>query len=166
MFFLTKSLRSLAFKGYKFPMATPPAQKLFAKLPGLWRLERTIPGQGRLEGYVTFQPQANGQLLYREEGELSLENTPAVLATTRSYLYAQQDDRLLIFYNDPHRAGDLMHELVLSDTGSAEHTHVCSEDRYTLTLSGEAYTALRMTYRISGPHKNYEMDSVLTRVNR
>lgn len=146
-------------------MTFSPAQTLFAKLPGLWRLERTIPGQGRLEGHVTFLPQADGQLLYREEGELSLENTPAVLTSARTYLYAQQENRLLIFYNDPHRAGDLMHELVLSEAGAAEHTHVCSEDRYTLTLREDGEAALRMTYRVSGPHKNYEMYSVLTRVN-
>lgn len=142
------------------------AHDVFDVLPGLWDLSRIIPGRGHLNGQVRFRPAQAGQLYCEESGVLHLDQIVQTFDASRSYLYELRDDRLFIFYNDGERSGEVLHELVFADatgTDRATHCHVCAADSYDLTMTLVSPHKIEMIYKVHGPHKNYTMESILTR---
>jgi len=145
-------------------MDLTPAQKIFSALTGLWALDREIPGQGTLTGTVKFTQQEDGRLLCEENGKLRLDAASAPINSFRSYIYESLPDRIVIYYNDPARSGEVLHELVFSEEEQAlvsRHCHVCTPDTYALHFRYAADGQITMDYQVRGPHKNYDIHSVL-----
>lgn len=141
-----------------------PAQKIFSELPGEWALSRTIHNFGKITGSVTFTPQDDGRLLYQERGQLYQTATQAVSDVTRSYIYELRDDTLVIYYNDPTRQGEILHELSFAEEEKAfvsHHCHLCVQDTYDLTFRFGADRHIEMDYVVKGPEKSYAMQSRL-----
>lgn len=136
---------------------TSQAADIFARLAGTWDFVRDIPGQGRIEGVVTFSPLSPTRLQYVEKG-LFYRESGDVLEAGRRYVYELQGERIFIYYDDPERHDEVMHELLFTN-GTAQHTHQCGADRYALdfSMNGE----IEMTYRVSGPEKDYAMSTRL-----
>lgn len=103
------------------------------------------------------------RLLYQENGLLTMNGYQT--EANRSYIYAYQDDRMMIFYNDPYRKDEVLHELafVIQENGcTARHSHVCGNDTYDLTFTVSPNNHIEMKYVVKGPHKDYRMVTILT----
>ncbi|HVV33856.1 MAG TPA: DUF6314 family protein [Vitreimonas sp.] len=135
---------------------------LFDRLPGAWSVARTIAderiGAGRFEGQALFRPQTETSLLYKETGELVIGawRGPAY----RQWLYVSSSAALSIFYPD---GKTLLHRFELGAGESAEHTHLCGEDRYAAQLSSTGESGFALSYRVDGPSKRYALHTAYTR---
>lgn len=142
-------------------------KELFNQLRGEWVLERDIQtpqGNAIFKGRCVFTEMDDGRLLCNEIGTLNLNGNES--EANRSYIYAYQDNRIVIFYNDPHRQGDVLHELLFQSQGDgyvATHCHLCGQDTYDLTFTMLADSRIQMDYVVKGPQKDYAMQSFLTR---
>ncbi len=148
------------------------SRTVFDNLAGSWTLDREITGQGHLTGRVEFTPIEGGRLQYQEKGVLRLEQDGPPgereqYDVERRYVYESRDDALLIHYDDPYRKNEIMHELRFTrheDGYIASHSHHCGRDRYDLTFQFNGVNVIKIHYTVNGPHKDYKMESVLTRV--
>ena len=138
------------------------AAEIFSCLDGRWDLQREVPGQGRIEGCVTFEPLVDGRKEYHEKGLFYMESG-AVLEVERSYIYELKDDKIFIHYNDPERTSEVMHELVFTPEGAAQHTHICGSDRYALDFQMRSAREIDMAYQVLGDKKDYAMKSRLVK---
>lgn len=138
---------------------TTQAAEIFTRLAGLWDLQRDIPGQGRIEGVAEFSRLSPLRLQYREKG-LFYRDKGDVLEVGRTYVYELRQNRIVIFYDDPERRDEVMHELDFSGSGNAQHMHQCGDDRY--ALSFKYGDVIEMDYRVCGPAKDYAMRTRLT----
>lgn len=145
-------------------------KNIFNQLLGDWALERHIQtpeGNAVLNGECIFTKIDDARLLCNESGILSINGKQ--IDTNRSYIYAFEDDRVTILYNDPHRKGDVLHDLTFQKQGHdyvATHCHLCGQDTYDLTFTMLPDDSIRMNYVVKGPHKDYAMQSVLSRIPR
>lgn len=138
-------------------------REIFNSLIGTWQLERTATPEGTFKGKSIFTPVGENRLSYREEGESWVAGQHARFY--REYVYELHDDKIVIYYNDPHRPKDILHELAFrEDDGSlrAEHCHVCAQDCYDIEFR-VGKDRLDVNYRVKGPKKDYTLHSVLTR---
>lgn len=142
-------------------------KNLFNELRGEWVLERNIQtpeGNAQFKGHCVFTEMDDGRLLCHETGTLNLNGHES--EANRSYIYAYEENRVVIFYNDPHRQGDVLHELFFKPQGGsyvAAHCHLCGQDTYDLTFTMRADSRIQMDYVVKGPHKDYAMQTLLTR---
>jgi hypothetical protein len=141
-------------------------QEVWLKLPGCWHLSREIIGVGSAEGSAAFVSVAADILEYKEEGILKSNGTENEFY--RSFVYKKQGCSITLIYNDPHRSGDILHELSFVIEGEnqvARHCHLCGDDHYDLEfLMSEAEGVITMNYVVKGPQKDYQMRTVLTPV--
>jgi len=140
---------------------------IFNQLIGVWNLERQITGclgQGFLSGQSIFTKIDDTRLKCFETGQLILNGIQNEV--NRTYIYEYHDDKIIVYYDDPHRKGDILHELHFikqADDYIANHCHICGYDSYDLSFTASADGNIKMTYAVKGPHKNYRMESQLTR---
>jgi len=146
--------------------------KLPSTLTGEWQLDSDVvlhDGHGgktfgTLTGNITFLPDGINKILVQENGVLTINQTDNVVY--RSYIYELKDDKIYILYNDDHRKGDILHELdfIKNINGeiTATHCHICKDDKYTIEFSINPNKTITIDYNVRGPHKNYDMHSVLT----
>jgi hypothetical protein len=138
--------------------------RIFNSLKGTWILERDVPGVGALTGEVVFRDMGDNRLLYSEAGKFQVGGQE--LEALREYIYELRDGKLVVLYHDPHRKGDVLHELEFKEEGGdlvARHCHVCHPDTYDITFRLTLEGQVKMSYTVQGPKKDYEIISTLTR---
>ncbi len=138
------------------------AAEIFSCLEGRWVLYRDIPGQGRIQGHVMFTRMTDKRIRYHEKG-LFYMDSGAILEVERSYIYELRDGLVLIYYDDPERRNEVMHELSFTPEGVSHHTHICGSDRYALDFLMRSAQEIEMEYRVCGDKKDYAMMSRLTK---
>jgi hypothetical protein len=139
-------------------------------LMGRWRADRVIEdfrsGQrGSFDGVATFAADsgtetagAPGGLTYQELGELRFggHRGPA----SRCLIYRPgPGGRAHVLFQD----GRPFFELDLA-TGTCRAEHPCRSDRYELTVSVLGPDCYVERWRVTGPGKDYEMTTTLTRI--
>lgn len=135
-----------------------------ADFAGRWRLERRILDrlagvEGRFEGEATLTPApalpgAPATLLYAERGLLTLGTAPPMTAERR-YLWAQgPDGRIAVRFDDgrPFHGFD-------PGAGTVEAAHRCDPDDYRVAYDFAAWPDWQSTWNVTGPRKNYRMES-------
>jgi hypothetical protein len=129
---------------------------------GKWNLTRQVTGshQGSFTGTAEFVSYHNQDLLYRESGYLILPmNKP--FWCERSYWYEfVEDGNIRVLFSD--RREFLM--MRFDSQLSAQATHKCECDTYDATYQFVSSNHLRITFKISGPSKQYSIDTHLIRV--
>jgi hypothetical protein len=132
-------------------------------LAGSWRLQRTIVEGGSVVGSFTgtgtFDPAPAGDrgvLRYRERGTLHLDGT--TVTATRCLVYRVTGSRAQVAFED----GRPFHDLDLS-TGVDVVEHPCGADRYRGRLEVLDADTWHHTWRVTGPHKDHEIRTVLAR---
>ena len=142
------------------------ARSIFEALPGPWTLSREIEdgrfGAGSFTGTATFDAQPDGALLYREEGELTLGawRGPA----WRRWVYALEEDVLVVRY--PGTLAELHSFAFIANSNggaSARHVHLCGADRYEARFEWRDDASFQLAYRVTGPAKDYRLNTFLTR---
>lgn len=138
-------------------------QSLFDMLRGRWRLTRKIADRaaglnGRFEGVAIFLTTAAPLSLdYRETGTLSFG--PFEHAAERQYRWRfRAPDRASVFFDD----GRFFHTLRPMN-GIAEVHHDCAPDRYEGRYVFEAPDRWTQAWRVAGPRKDYDMESLFER---
>jgi Family of unknown function (DUF6314) len=132
-------------------------------LLGRWQADRAIEdfrsGQrGSFAGIATFAAAEPGGLTYREQGELQFGGHRGPASRSLLYLPAADGSAAVLFADGrPFFTLDLR-------TGACAAEHPCGRDSYQVTvrvLGPDAYTE---SWRVTGPGKDYEMTTRLTRI--
>ncbi len=148
-------------------MSVIKLKTLFNQLIGTWALHRDIhdsAGHHMFVGSCVFTALDDTRLLCEESGVMNYKGSQS--DATRSYVYEYRDDKIIILYNDTDRSGDVLHELNFvaeGDNQIARHCHLCGADTYDLEFQLLNNGKIQMDYVVKGPHKDYQMKSVLTR---
>lgn len=128
---------------------------------GRWRIERRIDdrlsGQGgRFDGEALLAPAGPGRLTWAERGLLRLGHGPAVEAR-RDYIWWFDDSGIAVLFSDERP----FHRFV--PQGRAAGTdHPCGADLYRVTYDFTAWPVWSARWEVSGPRKDYTMDSRMT----
>lgn len=132
-----------------------PTDRTLADFVGEWAIERTItPTVGpvaRFVGTARWAPAVDG-LEYVESGVLRMDGAPPMQAD-RKYRWAQD---LFVFFDD----GRFFHKVPPSG-GRTEH--FCDPDTYVGTYDFLPWPSFNVTWKVSGPRKDYIS---VTRFNR
>lgn len=135
-------------------------------LSGTWRVERRLADHrsgsaGWFRGTARFEPPggADGELTYHEDGELAFgeHRGPA----SRSLIYRRRPDGTAdVLFAD----GRAFYQLD-PRPGRWQARHPCGRDEYELHGRLLSPAAFEERWLVSGPGKDYEILSTLTRVN-
>ena len=123
---------------------TPPELSAFE---GTWRLARVIRGAdgyetARLDGVATFAPNGLG-LKLTETGVLTTGG--ASVEAHRTYFWRPSPDGIEVLFDD----GRPFHII------GASTQHDCAPDTYLGTYDFSAWPTWTLTWRVSGPRKDY-----------
>lgn len=104
--------------------------------------------------YGTANIETNdGRITYRENGQYSLAGKLQIFYQNR--LIIVEEGRLCI-YKEDH---SLLHEFFISGKNAfpleLTHKHLCGDDQYFLTMTIESYKSFSTSYVVTGPAKNY-----------
>ena len=127
-------------------------------LAGRWEIDREIEPGGSLEGLAVFEPERDGGLDYREQGELRL-SSGFTAAAARRYLYrARPAGFSVLFAERPPR---LFHEVVLAADRQGQlrgrARHLCGADLYLTSYLFLPDGRFVIRHRVRGPRKAYRM---------
>lgn len=148
-------------------------ERIYRFLAGDWVVRRRFEGSysGTFSGKANFTPQADKFWTYRytEQGELT-DSAGKTFDAKQSYLYRLAEGKLQVLKRE---ASDwmVMHDLdfVVEDDGkaTASHVHLCGQDHYAATyridLNGNGW---EIAYTVSGPNKDYRIESLFERRRR
>jgi hypothetical protein len=144
------------------PGARVPVPDAVEFLRGRWRVERLITDHatgmtGRFDGTADFAETEPGTLEYREQGELRF-GTYRGEASRRLIYRARPDGTADVYFGDGR---DFYH----LDPGPGRWTgqHPCGRDHYALTAERLGPATFRERWQVSGPDKDYELSTTLTR---
>jgi len=131
-----------------------------AEFEGTWTLTRQIAdaqsgAESRFEGTARFIPDGDG-LRYEEEGRLMIPRQPP-MAATRRYLWRAGAQGIEVFFAD----GRFFH--AIAPGPAPEACHDCPPDLYRVRFDFTAWPAWQAIWRVSGPRKDYAMQSVYRR---
>ncbi len=137
----------------------------FELLLGNWRLTRDISGQAIAHGVATVQPLSLHEARYDEQVTLELLAGPR-LRGSASYLFRRLPDCSLdVLF--PH-TGKLFHQLHFAPSSGdgliAEAIHPCVADLYYSTYRLHTLGHIAIQHRVLGPHKDYTIQTTLTRL--
>lgn len=135
-------------------------------IAGVWAIRRTIRPHGRFTGLAEVRAMGGGAFAWREAGDLRLAGG-AVLKAERRYIYhvGPEPGAIVIRFDDGPGAGELLHRFVFDGAArTARHRHPCPPDVYDAKMTLIGADQFRLTYRVSGPRKDYVMTSSYRRV--
>lgn len=136
---------------------------LFGMLRGRWRLSRAVEDRlaglnGRFDGVAAFLTTAEPNVLaYHETGTLSFGPFAHAAAERRYRWIFRASDRASVQFED----GRFFHR-VQPVGGIAEARHECGRDVYEGRYVFEAQDRWHLRWQVSGPRKDYTMDSTYT----
>jgi hypothetical protein len=128
-----------------------------AALAGRWRLDRAITdrlsGQaGWFRGEALLSPEPWG-LAYAETGQLQIGGGP-VLQAERRYRWLFDGSQVAVFFAD----GAPFHRFTPGET-EGQIEHLCGADSYRVTYHWDDWPRWRAHWQVSGPRKDYALDS-------
>lgn len=123
---------------------------------GSWQIDRQIANavgpDARFMGVAVFAPDAAG-LVLEERGEMRVEGQ-APLQATRRYHWRQGAAGIEVCFDD----GRFFH--LIEPGGRVQARHDCAPDLYLVTYDFNAWPRWSSTWVVSGPRKDYRMDSL------
>lgn len=130
---------------------------------GVWRMERQIDdrfgaqlghfaGTAELRAPAEAEKDGQGTWNWVENGYLTLAEEAPVFAT-RSYLWRPMPPRIEVFFED----GRPFH--AFAPSGQVTAAHWCDPDDYRVEYDFSGWPEWHATWRVRGPHKDYEMIS-------
>jgi hypothetical protein len=135
----------------------------FERLFGVWQLNREISGQGRMTGIAAFEALDARRALYRESGELWLEEGTRLRGEQR-YFYERAEGGFAIHFHD---SGELFERVIFEVgvggiwVGRAEHH--CEADVYRSEYLFRRGERFEVSHNVRGPRKYYTIRTVYTR---
>jgi hypothetical protein len=148
-----------------------PARRVLDLLRGHWAVERQIEPGGHFIGMATFTQRSADSLLYRESGQLVLDDGTA-LEGENSYIYTlSSGDIEVSFAGGPGRGGHFIDITLPEDQPDdvpvvSVDRHYCRLDAYDATFRIENRALFTMAYVVNGPTKAYVIRSAYRRLGR
>ncbi len=136
------------------------ASLIFENLGGKWCLERSADNDISMHGKAEFILIDERKFLYSENVDIQAGEFQT--RSHREFIYRLNGDQIDILYHDPFRKNELLHALNFKNGLFSSHEHECGNDRYGLTLAYQKET-VTMDYIVTGPNKNYQMKTILSR---
>ena len=142
---------------------------LYDALAGRWRFQRHASTGERMQGRAEFVPLAPDSLRYHEEGRAILPNGQE-LTFFRNYLYRINAAVLTILFDGPSQG--LFQQVELTDANgiwTGQGHHPCGRDIYRsdYRIAPGAETgiepALEIRHRVTGPNKDYLLETLYRR---
>ncbi len=133
-------------------------EAIFNDFEGAWHLHRTITPGGTFKGQAVFQKINGGDLLYKEQGSLTLESGE-ILEPFKTYLYKLEDGRIHVYFADGPENGKLFQRI--GEDGRTEH--LCGEDFYKSLYKFNLPDHFTIAHEVEGPRKDYVSESVFSR---
>ncbi len=135
---------------------------LRAYLAGVWRLDRWVDDRRagramRFAGEARFEPDG-GALSYREDG--TLDTGAGILRAVRRHRWTFEGPGARVSFDD----GRPFHQ-VAPRGGRAADVHDCPPDLYRVAYAFETSDRWTATWRVSGPRKDYTLESLYTRLH-
>lgn len=131
------------------------AGRILADFQGCWSLERDVRhldgGEARFSGTATWTPEGE-TLVYDETGWLTMSGQKAIPARQR---YIWMPD-LTVRFSD----GRFFHRVPGAGGATA---HGCTPDHYEGAYDFSRWPEFRVTWRVTGPRKDYRMLSTYRR---
>ena len=129
-----------------------------ADFAGTWRLTRVIADalgpDGKFAGRAVLEPAGPGWLDYREAGTLTLAGGGTFQAERR-YRWIFEGARVAVSFAD----GRPFHAFRPEGAGAGTD-HPCGDDLYRVTVDFTAWPEWRTVWRVTGPRKDYRMESL------
>lgn len=135
----------------------------FNALIGEWTIQRQISPGGVYAGRAIFMQHAEGNLLYKEHGVLTLDNG-TVLEPTKQYQWQIEQGAIAIYFDDGPTKGTHFQTLNFSDSKAAQAKHFCAPDDYVSAYTFNMPDHFEITHNVSGPKKSYISHSVYRRI--
>lgn len=118
------------------------------------------------------QQQSQSKLLYREEGNVNFSpgsNSDKIFPFYREYMYAfKSATEADVYFYQPQHGTDHMkffHSLSIAASGTGVSSeHLCIDDVYLATIIIESSDAFQMSWKVTGPKKDYQIVTTYTRV--
>lgn len=128
-------------------------QPLYDYLRGIWKVKRQIKDRlGKQDNWFSGQAEFAGSgvgLHYTESGNLTVGET--LLEASQSYKWhCRGENAATIYYGD----GREFHQIECKGK-TADAEHLCGEDLYRARYQFDSATVWRVTWRVSGPRKDY-----------
>lgn len=143
----------------------------FKCLPGFWKIKRKIRGQYFAQkrddeglGTAKFILMTDHKMFYRED--LKINNNQEAYREYQ-YRYDSEFNKVYVDFID-HQTQGLFHEIQQNNTSPYNFVghHACGEDHYEIlykfNFSNNQLTGFNLEYRVTGPEKNYTIESNCT----
>jgi dimethylaniline monooxygenase (N-oxide forming) len=158
--------------GFDEPRARRPllGRRILELLHGSWAIERQIEPGGHFTGTATFIRRSSDRLVYREHGQLTLDNGTQ-LHGENSYVYALRNGAIEISFGGGQNKGEHFIDLALPDDQPiglpivCMDRHHCRKDIYDATFHIESPSLFMLTYAVEGPAKAYVSRSTYRRLD-
>jgi len=137
------------------PWGTPG--QVFDRLEGRWALARSIEGKDpiRMQGVARFTRAGPRQLLYREEGSVTLADGRSLQAH-REYIFERTADGFEVhFREEPPRLFHRIRLARLADALAGAAPHLCAPDHYDSSYRFLADGRFEIRHAVQGPRKDY-----------
>lgn len=158
-----------------FEMCRSIAGRVFRALrERRWTFDRTLigePGSGHVHGQAQFDLSTANELLYREQGQLTLasmktSDTPMDVSQRYFYVYDETDETLKVYFVEKSdERGSFFHQVQFDASSSdseecrAAGEHQCQSDHYSASYlfqwKEENLSRFEIIYTVRGPCKDY-----------
>ena len=146
-------------------------RQVFQFMQGRWSAHRQFEGnyRGAFQGDASFVLESGGAPAYRytEQGKLTDEAGQRFDAK-QSYRYCLTEKNLEVLKRED-AVWTVMHQLDFRDDGgiaTAGHTHLCGQDHYTAVYRVDLSGSWEVSYRVTGPKKDYRICTKYSRLAR
>lgn len=96
---------------------------------------------------------------YHEQTQLHLPEEK-IIEGEQEYFYRLENDSIQVYFSENHAPGALFHTLDFKGD-SAQAAHLCKADHYEILYHVFNKNHFAITYRVTGPKKNYVSRSEL-----
>ncbi|MFD1341778.1 DUF6314 family protein [Litorisediminicola beolgyonensis] len=143
------------------PGAGPRLPQALLDFAGTWKFSRKIHDRLShqvisVDGTARLEPDAEG-LGYSEESVMHLADH-APMHGTRRYLWRHDGAEVAVYFAD----GAPFHRFALGQA-TPEAAHWCDPDSYAVTYDFADWPVWRTTWTVTGPRKDYLMETLLAR---
>ncbi|MEY4463489.1 MAG: hypothetical protein RLZZ81_460 [Pseudomonadota bacterium] len=137
-------------------------KEIFSNLPGKYRINRIIDNHGYGEGVAYFLPKSLNELIYKEELKIHYNDSDHQILASKEYRYILEDDNIVKYFAEAEN--NLFYRLDFIDDSRATGSHLCDKDEYNATYIFLNPDSFSLNYKIFGPQKNYNINTVFNRM--
>ncbi|AFC71000.1 hypothetical protein MC5_03280 [Rickettsia australis str. Cutlack] len=143
---------------YQMPSKNDLVKEVFSRLFRKYQINRIIDNYGYGEGMAYFLPENLNKLIYKEELQIHYNDYDYQIHANKKYRYIVKNSNITKYFTAPENS--LSHRLDFIDNSRAIGSHLCGSDEYSATYIFLNPDSFYLNYKIFGPQKNYNINTV------